>query len=111
MKKLVLGLIKACFCTFDSTAIAAFIATIIVLLTGCSSNPKYIEGSTLQIGAYVPGESQLYGVEILNWLNGCKVSSTTNQPFALTREYCASNSYLWGAASLNERTKTTVDVK
>lgn len=49
-----------------------------LIFCGCTSSQKYIEGSTLQVGAYIPGESQLYGVEILNWLNGCKVSSATN---------------------------------
>lgn len=95
---------------FES-AIWFAVAFVALCICGCSTSPKYIEGSTLQIGAYIPGESQLYGVEVLNWLNGCKVSSTTNQPFAITREYCASNSYLWGAATLNEKTKTTVDMK
>lgn len=80
----------------DATMI--FLATFLLLCQiGCTSNLKYVEGSSLQAGAYIPGESQLYGVEILNWLNGCKVSSSTNQPFNLTREYCASNTYFWGA--------------
>lgn len=56
----------------------AAIATALSLTCGCTSNPKYMEGSTLQFGAYIPWESNLYGVEILNWLNGCKVSSSTN---------------------------------
>lgn len=97
--------------TLLDASLIFLVAFVLLCQIGCTSNPKYIEGSTLQVGAYIPGESQLYGVEILNWLNGCKVSSTTNQPFALTREYCASNTYLWGAAQLNEKTKTTVDVK
>ena len=89
----------------------AYLAAFMLLCCGCTSSQKYIEGSTLQFGAYFPWESNLYGVEILNWLNGCKVSSSTNQPFSITREYCASNSYLWGAVQLNEKTTTTVDVK
>ena len=96
---------------FLDSSLAFLALFLLACQCGCTSNPKYIEGSTLQVGAYIPGESQLYGVEVLNWLNGCKVSSATNQPFSLTREYCASNTYLWGAAQLNEKTKTTVDVK
>ena len=96
------------------TLLAASLACLVpfmLLCCGCTSSQKYIEGSTLQFGAYIPWESNLYGVEILNWLNGCKVSSSTNQPFNLTREYCASNTYFWGAVQLNEKTTTTVDVK
>lgn len=83
--------------TLLDATMACMVAFLLICQIGCIANPKYTEGSSLQVGAYLPGESQLYGVEILNWLNGCKVSSSTNQPFNLTREYCASNTYFWGA--------------
>ena len=56
-------------------------------LVGCTSNPRYVEGTMTQIGAYVPYNGNLFGVEVLNYMNGCKVSCVSNQTFKVDRTY------------------------
>lgn len=81
-------------------ALAAFL-----LLAGCVSRQTYVEGSSLKLGIYVPAGGQLYGVQALSWLSGCKVDMPTNQQFKLCREYSASNDY-FGVVHIREKTKT-----
>ena len=81
-------------------ALAAFL-----LLAGCHTSSTYIEGSSLALGIYIPSSGQLYGVQALSWLSGCKVDMPTNQQFKLCREYSASNDY-FGVVHILEKTKT-----
>ena len=83
-----------------------FFACMFLWLSGCGSPQKYAEGSFLSIGAYVPFDSSLYGMEIIQYLNGCTVRSGTNQSLRVEREYCATNSYLWGMVETRECTRT-----
>ena len=76
-----------------------------LLLAGCHTSSTYVEGSSLKLGIYVPASGQLYGVQALSWLSGCKVDMPTNQQFKLCREYSASNDY-FGVVHIRERTKT-----
>ena len=78
----------------------------VFLLSGCVSPQKYTEGGFLSIGAYVPFDSSLYGVELVQYLNGCTVRAGTNQTLQVEREYCATNSYLWGMVEIRETTRT-----
>lgn len=88
------------------------LATLATLsLAGCSLAPKYVEGTNFSLGAYVPVDGQLMGVEVCNYLSGCKVAATTNQPFFVQREFAATNSYFWGMVKTIESTRTSVDVK
>ena len=86
-------------------ALAAFL-----LLAGCHTSSTYIEGSSLSLGIYIPSSGQLYGVQALSWLSGCKVDMPTNQQFKLCREYTASNDY-FGVVHVREKTKTEIEPK
>ena len=81
-------------------ALAAFL-----LLAGCVSRQTYMEGQSLKLGLYVPAGGQLYGVQALSWLSGCKVDMPTNQQFTISREFSASNDY-FGVVHIREKTKT-----
>ena len=79
-------------------------------LVGCGSMNAYNDGTMIQLGAYVPTGDSLVGIEVLNYLSGCCVRANSNQAFKVEREYCATNSY-FGIVRVQERTKTTVEVK
>ena len=81
-------------------ALAAFL-----LLAGCHTSSTYVEGTSLALGIYIPSGGQLYGVQAISWLSGCKVDMPTNQPFKISRAYSASNDY-FGVVHIRERTKT-----
>lgn len=86
-------------------------ASIILLLAcGCASQPKYVEGTLTQVGAYIPVEGTIYGAEVVNYLNGCKVTSVSNMPFKVDRVYSSANSYLWGMVTTTESTHTKVEM-
>ena len=82
----------------------------LLLLTGCTSNSRFVEGTSVQLGAYVPWESNLYGVELVSYVNGCIVKTSSNMNFKVERTYNATNEYLWGAVKTRERTDTKVEV-
>lgn len=79
-----------------------------LLLAGCRTSSTYIEGNSLALGLYVPSSGQLYGVQALSWLSGCKVSVPTNQAFAISREFSSSNDY-FGIVHIREKTKTKIE--
>ena len=80
------------------------------LLVGCSSRPRYVEGTMTQIGLYIPVESSIYGLQCLNYLNGCSVTASSNQTLTVQRESTSTNSY-FGVIQTVEHSKTKVDVK
>lgn len=43
IKRIILGLILASFC-------------------GCTTRPRYVEGTMTQVGLYIPVESNIYGL-------------------------------------------------
>jgi hypothetical protein len=81
----------------------------LLLVCGCFSGHRYVEGTSLQLGAYVPWESNLYGVELVSYVNGCVVKGTTNQAMRIERTYNATNSYFWGMVETREHTQTSVE--
>ena len=62
----------------------------------------------MKLGIYIPANGQLYGIQALSWLSGCKVDTPTNQQFKISREYSASNDY-FGVVHIRERTKTQIE--
>ena len=78
---------------------------------GCGTSPKYIEGTSLSLGAYIPWDGTMYGVEIMQFVNGSVVRVPTNTAYQIQREHSATNSWLWGALNTIEHTMTTVDLK
>ena len=47
----------------------------------------------LQLGAYMPYDGQLVGIEVVNYMNGCKITTATNMPFQVERTYTATNTF------------------
>lgn len=83
---------------------------ILLMLAGCHTSSTYTEGTSLALGIYLPASGQLYGVQALSWLSGCKVDMTTNQSFKISREFQASNDY-FGVVHIREKTKTEIEPK
>lgn len=80
----------------------------LLLLAGCHTSSTYTEGTSLKLGLYVPAGGQLYGIQALSWLSGCRVDSWTNSEFRISREYTASNDY-FGVVHIREKTKTEIE--
>lgn len=85
-------------------------SVMLVLMLGCTTGNKYVEGTMTQLGVYAPIDGSIYGCEVLNYMNGCKVTSISNLPFNVDRVYCATNSYLWGMVTTAESTHTKVEM-
>ena len=83
----------------------------LALLTGCTSNPTYKEGTLFNFGCYLPYDGGLVGLEVIQYLNGCKISCSNNHTFEIERTYTATNDYLFGMVKTTERTDTKVKVK
>ena len=86
------------------------VVLIYVLCQGCSTNPRYTEGTNLSLGAYLPVDGQLMGIEIVNYLNGCSIRTSTNQSFQVSRTYAATNDWLWGMMKTSEGSDTKIQV-
>ena len=69
-----------------------------------------MEGSSLKLGIYVPAGGQLYGVQALSWLSGCRVEACTNAEFKISREFQSSNDY-FGVVHIREKIKTEIEPK
>lgn len=89
--------------------LGSFIACL-VAFCGCTSRPRYVEGTMTQIGLYVPVESSIYGLQCLNYLNGASITAASNQTLTVEREFCSTNSY-FGIITTVEHSKTKAAVK
>lgn len=96
MKRIILGSFLIALCAF--------------CLVGCSTSTRYVEGTSTSLGTYIPYDGSVYGLEIVQYLSGCKVVCPTNQAMSVQREFCASNSY-FGIVHTTEKSKTKVEVK
>ena len=85
-------------------------SVMLILMLGCTTGNKYVEGTMTQLGVYAPIDGSIYGCEVVNYLNGCKVTSISNLPFKVDRVYSATNSYLWGMVTTTESTHTKVEM-
>lgn len=87
---------------------------IIVLLAalsiGCASKQSYIEGTHLSLGAYLPFENSLYGVELLQYTSGAYLTVTTNNHVKFERDYASTNSYFWGMVKTTEWSNTKLEL-
>lgn len=79
-----------------------------VLLAGCSSAPKYVEGTTLSLGAYIPWDGNLYGVELMSYVSGVVIKAPTNTLYEVSRTYSATNEWGWGLLKSVESSNTKV---
>lgn len=94
----------------DCTTVAGLIAAMILFFAGCTTSTRYVEGTSTSLGTYIPYDGTVYGLEIVQYLSGCKVVCPTNQAMKVEREFCSSNSY-FGIVHTTEKSKTKVDVQ
>ena len=80
----------------------------LILAMGCASRTRYVEGTSIALGAYIPWEGNLYGTELISYLNGISVSTTTNKLLYVKHEAASTNSWLWGMMESSTSTKTEV---
>lgn len=83
---------------------------IYVLCQGCSTNQKAVEGTSIQLGAYLPFDGNLYGVELMSYVNGLKIQASSNQSFQVSRTYSSTNDWLWGMMKTVESSDTSIQV-
>ena len=96
--------------TLLDATMACMVAFLLLCQIGCTSNLRYCEGTSTQIGIYVPISGQIYGLQCLNYLNGCVVNANSNQTMTVEREFSSTNSY-FGCIQTIEWSKTKIDVK
>ena len=89
----------------------ATILAALALLCGCGTSPKYVEGTSFSLGAYIPFDGSLYGLELMQYVNGSVVRVPTNTAYRIHREHSATNSWLWGMLETRESSKTKVEFK
>ena len=82
-----------------------------LMLCACTSQPKFVEGTSVQLGAYVPWQSNLYGVEIMSYVNGCVVRTPTNMAYEVERKHSVTNAWCWGILKSVEHSDTKVKLK
>lgn len=86
------------------------VVLIYVLCQGCSTHPKAVEGTSIQLGAYLPFDGNLYGVELMSYVNGLKIQASSNQSFQVERTYTSTNDWLWGMMKTVESSDTRIGV-
>ena len=82
----------------------------VILCQGCSTNPKAVEGTSIQLGAYLPFDGNLYGVELMSYVNGLKIQASSNQSFQVDRTYTSTNEWAWGLLKSVEGSDTKIQV-
>lgn len=83
---------------------------IYVLCQGCSTQQKAVEGTSIQLGAYIPFDGNLYGIELMSYVNGLKIQASSNQSFQVSRTYNSTNDWLWGMMKTVESSDTSIQV-
>lgn len=95
---------------FIESSIWFAIVFVFLCLCGCTTRTKYVEGTMTQVGLYIPIESNIYGVQMLNYLNGCSITASSNQTLTVEREFSSTNTY-FGVITTVESSKTKAEVK
>lgn len=68
--------------------------TALALLCGCmQTGTRYLEGTSLQLGAYIPVSGQLYGVEAVSYVSGVRLSLPTNSNLTIARSSSTETSW------------------
>lgn len=79
-----------------------------VLLVGCSSNPSFKDGTITTLGAYLPWDGQLYGCQIISYVNGCVIRTPSNMCYQVERKHSVTNDWCWGMLKSVETSDTKV---
>ena len=95
---------------FLAAALVAFVIAFALLLCGCKSTDAFVEGTRFRAGLYVPWDGQLYGLQLVEYLNGTATFSQTNSAISIDRQFSSTNSY-FGIIHTIDSTKTRVEKK
>lgn len=83
----------------------------IAILCGCAhDSTMFVEGTRFRMGVYVPWDGQLYGLQVVEYLNGSCVRAPSNRVVSVSRTFCSSNDYV-GVTHTRDASKTDVSVK
>lgn len=82
------------------------IAVAVLALIGCVSSPKFIDGTAITLGAYVPYQGNLYGIELISFVSGTLVYAPTNTDYEVTRTHTSTNDWMWGMMKSVETSDT-----
>lgn len=82
-----------------------------VFAAGCLQQHRLVEGTSLQLGAYVPWESQLWGLELVSYVSGLAVKAPTNVCLEVRRSCCSTNEFLWGMVKTVEASDSKIATK
>lgn len=88
-----------------------FAALAFAFFLGCAGQPRFVEGTSVQLGAYIPWQSNLYGVELLSYVSGCVVRVPTNMCYEIERRHSVTNDWCWGMLKSVEESNTKVILK
>lgn len=89
-----------------------FLAVIVpVFAAGCLQQHRLVEGTSVQLGAYVPWESQLWGLELVSYVSGLSVKAPTNVCLEVRRSCCSTNEFLWGMVKTVEASDSKIATK
>lgn len=83
----------------------------LLLMLGCATGSKYVEGTHIALGAYIPYESSLYGVELMQYLNGISITCQTNNVLKVEHYATSKNTWMWGMLESTTTTYTKGEVK
>jgi len=88
------------------------LALALLLIAGCSSpSPQLVEGTSVALGAYVPWDGGLYGVELMQYVSGTVIKTPTNVCYSVERKHSVTNDWGWGLLKSVESTETNVRFK
>lgn len=81
----------------------------LLFAAGCLGRVQntYVEGTSFQIGIYVPLNGTLYGIQMVNFLSGKRIVCPTNGPFKVESKHSMTNSTL-GVFDIAENNETKV---
>ena len=65
----------------------------------------------MALGAYIPYESNLYGVELIQYLNGISITASTNSTLKVEHYATTTNHWMWGMLDSVTTTYTKSEVK
>lgn len=87
------------------------VAAALAICSGCAVQTRYVEGTHIALGAYIPYESNLYGVELVQYLNGISITCQTNNTLKVEHYATTTNNWMWGMLESTTTTRTKTEVK
>jgi hypothetical protein len=82
------------------------------LTDGCvSKGPVFLNGTQVSLGAYVPWNGNIYGLELMNFTTGTYMRFPTNTAFKVDHTAGVTNNWAFGMLESVNSSKTKADAK